>query len=640
MLSIRLAVFGTLVSSCLAFPCRGADGSRPNILWLTCEDTGPQLGCYGDAYAETPNLDRLAARGMRYLHAWSNAPVCAPARTAIITGVFPTSTGSEHMRSLVAMPAFMKMYPQLLRERGYYCTNNSKEDYNLDKPGQVWDDSSPKAHWKNRPPGQPFFAIFNFTVSHESQIRVRPHTLKHDPAKVRVPAYHPDTPEVRHDWAQYYDKVTEMDALAGQRLQELDDGGLAEDTIVFFYGDHGSGMPRSKRWPYNSGLHVPLIVHVPSKYRHLAPSEYQPGGTSQRLVSFVDLAPTLLSLAGVKPPEWMQGHAFMGPFASPPQPYVYGFRGRMDERYDMVRSVRNERYIYIRNYMPHLIYGQYLDYMFQTPTTRVWRQLYDAGKLSPPKTYFWEPKPAEELYDLQADRDEVHNLVDSPAHQKVLQELRQAHREHVLRIRDVGFLSEAEQHAHSAGTTIYEMARDPQKYPLEQILQMAELASSRRADAVPQLRQGLKSQDSGLRYWAAMGLLVRGSSAVPAAREELRAALRDASPTVRVIAARALGEYGNETDLSMALAVLRDLAPPDKNGAYLSILTLNAVDALGKKAAPLHEFIRTMPPTDPKAVSRANGYVGRLQSEITGIPLEKEKPAAKKRAAKKKAAAR
>ncbi len=239
------------------------------------------------------------------------------------------------------MPEFMKMYPQFLRERGYYCTNNSKEDYNLTKPGQVWDESSGKAHWKNRQPGQPFFAIFNITVSHESQIRTRPHTLVHDPAQAPLPAYHPDTPEVRHDWAQYYDKVTEMDAQAGQRLKELEEAGLADETIIFFYGDHGSGMPRSKRWPYDSGLHVPLIVHVPDKFRELAPKDYQPGGATDRLVAFVDLAPTLLSLAGVKPPEWMQGHAFLGRFEAPPQKYLFGFRGRMDERYDMVRSVRN-----------------------------------------------------------------------------------------------------------------------------------------------------------------------------------------------------------------------------------------------------------------------------------------------------------
>jgi len=612
-----------------------AGGELPNILWITCEDTGPQLGCYGDQYAETPNLDRLAAKGLRYRCAWSNAPVCAPARTTIITGVYPTCTGSEHMRSEVELPAFMRMYPQLLREQGYYCTNNNKEDYNLKKPGRVWDDSSGKAHWKNRKPGQPFFAIFNITVSHESQIRVRPHTLKHDPAKVRVPAYHPDTPEVRRDWAQYYDKVTEMDAQAGKRLQELEDAGLAGETIIFFYGDHGSGMPRSKRWPYNSGLHVPLIVYVPDKFKQLAPKEYAAGGASDRLVSFVDLAPTLLSLAGVKPPEWMQGHAFMGKFETPRQPCLYGFRGRMDERYDMVRSVRNERYVYIRNYMPHLIYGQHIDYMFQTPTTQVWKRLYDQGKLSPPQTYFWEPKPEEELYDLQADRDEVHNLADSPQHQAILEQMRQANKEHLLRIRDVGFLSEAEQHRRSAGTTMYEMGRDPKKYPLEKIFPVAERASWR-TRFLPQTQKALKDDDSAVRYWAAMGLLIRGQSAVDAARADLGEALKDESPSVRVVAARALGQYGNPDDLDLALPVLKQLAPPDTNGVYVSMLALNAIDALGSKAAGLADFLKTMPTRDPSAVGRADGYVSRLLERLPGG--EKKPPTAKKKTrAKRKA---
>ncbi|NBQ25648.1 MAG: sulfatase, partial [Verrucomicrobia bacterium] len=222
---------------------------RPNILWITSEDNGPHLGCYGDTYAHTPNLDGLAAKGVIYLNAWSTAPVCAPARTTLISGVYPPATGGQHMRSMAPMPAFMKMYPQYLRQAGYYCTNNSKEDYNLSQSGQVWDESSRKAHWKNRPDGKPFFAIFNITTSHESQIRKRPHQAVHDPAKVRVPAYHPDTPEVRQDWAQYHDKITEMDATAGKHLRELEQAGLAEDTIIFYYGDHGSGMPRSKRWP-------------------------------------------------------------------------------------------------------------------------------------------------------------------------------------------------------------------------------------------------------------------------------------------------------------------------------------------------------------------------------------------------------
>ena len=236
----------------------------PNILWLTSEDNGPHLGCYGDKYADTPNLDGLAAKGMIYTRAISNAPVCAPARTTIISGMYPTSTGAEHMRSMTQLPKGFKMYPVYLRELGYYCTNNSKEDYNLAKDGQVWNEGGRKATWTNRADkDQPFFAIHNFTVSHESQIRKRPHQQIHDPAKVRVPAYHPDTPEVRQDWAQYYDKLTEMDKMVGDKLKLIEEQGLADDTIIFYYGDHGSGMPRSKRWPYFSGINVPLIVHVP-----------------------------------------------------------------------------------------------------------------------------------------------------------------------------------------------------------------------------------------------------------------------------------------------------------------------------------------------------------------------------------------
>lgn len=600
----------------LALQANAAEPACPNILWLTSEDNGPQLGAYGDRYATTPHLDRFASQGLLYRTAWSNAPVCAPARTTIISGLYPPSTGAEHMRSVVPMPARTKMYPQLLREAGYYCTNNSKEDYNLEKPGQVWDDSSPKAHWKNRRPGQPFFAIFNVTCTHESQIRKRPHTLVHDPAKVRVPAYQPDTPEVRHDWAQYYDNLTELDRIVGQRLRELEQAGLADDTIVFYYGDHGAGMPRSKRWPYNSGLQVPLIVHIPGKFRHLATEDYGPGAKSDRLVSFVDLAPTVLSLAGVKPPECFQGHAFLGPYAAPPQPYLYGFRGRMDERYDLVRTVRDQRYIYIRNYMPHKTYGQYINYMFQMPTVQVWKRLYDEGKLSAVQRRFWEPKPAEELYDLENDPDEIHNLADSPAHQAVLARLRSVQRELALQIRDVGFLPEAEVHRRSEGSTPYDMGHDAEQYPLERILAMAELASSLRAEALPELKQAFRDRDSAVRYWAALGVLMRGADAVTDARDDLHRALGDPAPSVRIAAAEALGRYGKEADVKAALAVLFELAPPAKNGLYVSLQSLNALDVLGPKAAPGLAVLRAAAATKPSVDPRLKEYVPRLLGKL------------------------
>src|SRR3954451_1146056 len=392
---------------------------RANILWITCEDISPNLGCYGDGYAVTPNLDAFAAKGMRYTNVISNAPVCAPARTTIITGLYPPSTGAEHMRSLVNLPASFRLFPQYLRDAGYYATNNSKEDYNVEKPGQVWAASSPKAHWKKRSKGPPFFEVFHAVLTHESQIRndIADADRVHDPSKVRIPAYHPDTPEVRRDWAQYYDRITMMDRKAGAELQELEKAGLADDTIVFFFSDHGSGMPRSKRSACNSGLNVPFIIYFPPKWRHLAPKDYRAGGTSDRLVSFVDLAPTVLSLAGIRAPEHMQGVPFCGKYAAAEPPCSFGFRGRMDERIDLVRSVRDKQYMYVRNYMPHLPAGQHNAYMFETPTTRVWHDLFEQGKLNAAQSAFWQAKAVEELYDFKADPDEVHNLAGSPEHQ-------------------------------------------------------------------------------------------------------------------------------------------------------------------------------------------------------------------------------
>lgn len=593
---------------------------RPNVLWLTCEDMSPNLGCYGDTYATSPNLDKFAQRSLRYLHVWSNAPVCAPARTTIISGMYPTSLGAEHMRSMVRMPPHMKMYPQYLREAGYYCTNNSKEDYNLVKPGQVWDVSSAKAHYKNRKPGQPFFAVFNNTITHESQIRRRPHTLVHDPAKVRIPAYHPDTPEVRHDWAQYYDNITTMDRWFGDRLKELADAGLADDTIVFFYSDHGSGMPRSKRWPYNSGLHVPMLIHFPEKWKHLAPKDYKPGGTTDRLVGFVDLAPTVLSLAGVKPPDEYQGRAFAGKFEGPPNEYLHGFRGRMDERYDMVRSVRDKRYVFVRNYMPHRVYGQHVSYMFETPTTRVWKRLFDGGTLNAAQAQFWKPKPAFELYDLQYDPDEVHNLAESSQHLDAFDRLHSALGEHIARILDVGFLPEDELHNRWPGRTPYNIARD-EKERLANARAAANIGSrAGRASAkwLHQLGGALvDGSDSAERYWYAMGILNRGKEGVTAIRTELRKALADASPSVRVVAAEALGRYGNEEDLKKSLDTLKDLVSPKKNGVFVSIAALNALGELGEKARPVLPAIEAAGKEKAEADARYQSYVPRLVEKLT-----------------------
>jgi len=599
---------------------RAAEGPqgkvRPNILWITGEDHGVEMGCYGDKFATTPNVDKLAASGMIYTRAWSCAPVCAPARTTLISGLYAPSTGGEHMRSLAPYPAGKQMFPQLLREAGYYCSNNSKEDYNLAKPGRVWDDSSKKAHWTNRAPGQPFFAVFNSEKSHESKIRSRPHTPIHDPAKVRVPAYHPDTPEVRRDWAQYYDVVTEADVDAGKILAQLAAAGLADDTIVFYFGDHGSGMPRSKRWPYNSGLHVPLVVFIPERFQALRPPEYKPGGSSDRLVSFVDFAPTVLSLAGVKPPGWMQGRAFLGRYIASPSEFLHGFRGRMDERYDLVRSVSDGRFIYIRNYMPHLIYGQHIDYLWQTPTTRVWEELHHQGKLTPAQEIFWNPKPPEELYDLQTDPDEVKNLAASPAHQGTKAKLRAAQQKHARRIRDVGFIPEGDRFARARGVSPGDFGRDNKQYPFARVVATAELASMLQANALPALKKALRDKDSAVRYWAALGILMRGRLGVSETRAELQKALKDSSVDVRITAAQALGQFGNDADVREILPLLADQADWQKHGVFSALAALNSLDALGSKAAPLAAVFKSIPTNGPAPDVRYNSYVPRLVEDL------------------------
>lgn len=593
-------------------------GERPNILWVTSEDNGPHLGCYGDDYAISPNLDALAAKSLLYTRASSNAPVCAPARTTVISGVYPPATGSPHMRSHAPLPAGMKLFPAYLRELGYYATNNSKEDYNLEKSDDVWDESSNKAHWKNRADGQPFFAVFNSTTSHESRIRneMEDELRIHDPAKVRVPAYHPDTPEVRKDWAQYYDRITQMDAEIGERLKELEDAGLSDDTIVIYWGDHGSGMPRNKRWPYNSGLHVPFLVHVPEKFQALAPDEYAPGGKSDRMVSFVDLAPTMLSLVGLAPKEWMQGRAFAGEFEVEGEKYSYGFRGRMDERYDLVRTVFGKRYVYLRHYMPHRIYGQYIDYMFQTPTTQVWHRMFHDGELNEAQSLFWREKPAEELYDLETDPDEVHNLVDSEEHAGVLAEMRAAHVDWETRIRDLSFLPEAEIHKLSRGSTPYEMGQDPERYDFETAFGAAQLASSRKAEDIPAIVELLGHEDLAARYWGATGLLIHGEAGVAAGYEALIAALGDECPSVAIVAAEGVIRFGKEKDREAALDVLMSFANQAEGNVHEAILAVNALDYVDEHAASRREEIKALPGKPDKPAPRVDGYVRNLLKKI------------------------
>jgi arylsulfatase A-like enzyme len=576
----RLLVASTafLLTALGTYAGQAADPERPNILWIVSEDNGPFLGSYGDSLAVTPHLDRLAAQGVRYENAFANAPVCAPSRSTIITGMYASSLGTLHMRSTNPLPGSIRFFTQYLREAGYYCTNRHKEDYNTIKPDGAWDESSKEATWTKRAPGQPFFSVVNITTSHESSLHETVPTT-HDPERMILPPYHPDTPAIRHDWAQYYDKITEMDERVGAILQELERQGLAEETIVFYYADHAGVLTRSKRFVYDSGTRVPLLVRIPEKFKHLATGE--PGTHTNRLVGFVDLAPTILSLAGIPIPEYMQGRAFLGMQKTEPREYVHLFRGRMDERIDLMRAIRSQRFKYIRNYLPHRIYAQHLSYLWKMPTTRSWEAEFRAGRVTDVQRRFFETKPTEELYDIEADPHEVNNLAGDPDYARVLGELRAANRRWILETRDPTFLPEAEMVIRSGGGSPHDMARDRSTYNLQSILAAAELAGEMDPGNLTELQDLLKDADSGVRYWAAQGLIALGTRALPA-EEPLRTALGDSSPDVRISAAEALGILGHSRTV---LPVLRE-AMEDPN-EYVRLHAINVIDSLDEKARAL-----------------------------------------------------
>ena len=633
LLSSATTAFGPLLSllgMLLAiFCCQSAsaqdtlykESPRPNFLWLTSEDNGPELGCYGDTYADTPNIDALAARSLRYTNCWSNAPVCAPARTTLVTGMCPTSLGAQNMRSQVALPPQVQLYPQLFRQLGYYCSNNSKEDYNLDTPDDVWDESSNRAHWRKRRAGQPFFAVFNSTISHESKIRTRPHRAIHDPAKLTVPPYHPDTPEVRQDWAQYYDRMTEMDREVGRILQQLKEDGLADNTIVFYYGDHGSGMPRSKRWLYQSGLHVPLIVHIPARFQSLLKQPVAPGSTSDRLVSFIDFMPTVLSLAGQQPASQLQGQAFLGQYATADPQYIFGFRDRMDERYDMSRAVRDDEFLYIRNFYPQRPQGAYLAYMFETPTTHIWKELFDAGKLDSAQSAFWQTKPAEELYDIAADPHQIHNLATEAQHLQTLERLREANRQWMVRIGDLGLLPEG-QMLELAGTDApYTLGQDRQRYPIEVIYAAADLATRPTADDLPQLLKHLVARDATVRYWVAVGLQLRAEGAEQRgpAIVASRGMTTDPSPYVRCVANETMARYGNPLDRELAIDGLLNMSDLRKTNTFVAMLALNCLASCDADRAEIGQRLQGLPLRDPTLSKRYDGSLPRLIERIESL---------------------
>ena len=464
-LAVRLprlaALAGLLAALAAAPPARAQDdAARPHVLWIVTEDLSPRIEAYGDPLARTPNIDRLAAQGVRYTRAFTTAGVCAPSRAAILTGMYQNAVGAQHMRVTTEAeglptpyaavpPPTVKALSERLRAAGYYTVNLGKTDYQvaseLDhaEPVSAWDRSegydanaTEESPWRARAPGQPFFAVLNTMATHESRIRRFEGDPETDPAAVEVPPYYPDTPAVRRDLAILYDNVAQMDAWVGRVLARLDADGLADSTVVFFYSDHGDGLPRAKRWVYDAGLRVPLVVRWPGRL--------PAGEVRDELVSFVDLAPTVLSVAGVRPPAGLQGRAFLGPYAEPAPPYVFAARDRMDEAYDRVRAARGVRFLYLRNDVPDQPYVLWVPYRNQMPTMQALLRLQAEGREDAVAgTWLDARRASEELYDTDADPYQVRNLADDPAYQDQLREMRAAVRAWERELGELNVLDEA-----------------------------------------------------------------------------------------------------------------------------------------------------------------------------------------------------
>ena len=405
--------------------------TRPNIMCIVCEDISPRLGSYGDPVALTPVLDRLSRDGVRFTRMFSSSGVCAPSRAALITGMYASAIGANNMRTSSAdrvglpnyeavPPPAVRPFAEYLRAAGYYATNNAKTDYQFQAPLTAWDENGREAHWRNRPPGMPFFSVFNLETTHESQVWDRANDpVVVPPERVLLPLYYPDTPAIRRDVARVYSNVAVMDRQVGELLAELDEAGLADETIVIFYSDNGGPLPRGKRELLDSGLHVPFLMRFPGNAHA--------GSVVDDLVAFVDIPATILSLAGVPVPRHMQGRPFWGDQKAAPRGFIFAARDRMDEEVDAVRAVRDRRFKYIRNYRPDQPRYQDIDYRKQMAAMQDILRRRDEGRLDPAQALWFQPtKPPEELYDTESDPHEVRDLAGDPAHRPHLERLRAA----------------------------------------------------------------------------------------------------------------------------------------------------------------------------------------------------------------------
>jgi len=566
-----------LLSLALLLPLSAQE--KPNILWITSEDNSSHwLGCYGNKQSQTPRIDALAKEGILFENAYSNAPVCAVARATILMGTYSPTMGTQHMRSRHAIPAKYKPNPEYLRAAGYHCTNPGKTDYNFKgNDTSYWE----KGDYRKRPEGTPFYSILNIMASHESSLFAKgaaePKRLK--PSEIDLPPYLPDLPEIRKDMARYHDRITDMDAQVGKILDDLEKAGLADNTIVFYYSDHGGVLPRGKRYLENTGVKAPMIVRIPEKFRHLAP--FKPGDRVAEPVSFVDLAPTVLSLAGIDTPPQMQGRPFLGTKRKEPaaDEMEFLYADRFDELYGMRRGLTDGKWKYIRNFNPDFPAAPYSFYQFGQPGWVAYQKAWEDGKLTGIHKTLWEaPGAPEQLYNLSADPWETENLAADPAHAEKLAALRDRLKATMIKVKDTGLVPEP-LFSSLAKPTLADHVQGGE-FDVGKITDLAFTATEMDVKSLPRLKQALVSTDPTERHWGIVGLRLLGEKAA-SETDSLLPLLKDKHAGIRTAAAQALYVMGKK-DIA-AEALIADVTSEMDSPSLLNLLnTLRRLDLLDR----------------------------------------------------------
>ena len=538
---------------------------KPNILWITIEDTSPQfIGCYGNENTQTPVIDKLATDGIRFTNAFSTGTVCSPSRTAIITGVKTYKAGTGNHRSKYPVPEFIKGFPYYLQQMGYCTTNNAKTDYNVANEkefiSEAWNESSNKAGWWNRKPGQPFFAVFNFNESHQSRTMTETYDwyvenvynqlLSNERVSdndFEMPPFYLDSPEMRKQFARVYNSIKLTDNKIGELLARLEKDKLKDSTIIFFYADHGEGMPRGKTNGINYGYRVPFIIWFPEMYKHLSPWG-KAGIVSDELIDFTDLAPTIISLAGGEIPEHLEGRPVLGKNRKKPVEQLFLSSDRSDNGIDMVRTVTDGKYVYSRNFLSFINEARYIRYMEIGEIKQQMRKDLAENKLNPLQKSLFEPRPAEFIFDIENDLWETTNLAENPEYQPVLEKMRKLMKKEILESRDVMFLPEYEIALLSGTSSAYEFRLNKEKYPLEEIYEVASLSGFRGNEVAAKQIEFLKSPNTIVRYWAILGLRSQNPDVLKSFSDVILKSINDTYPPVSVTAASIAYEmFSNKT---------------------------------------------------------------------------------------------